>query len=71
MAKPTTSVPRAKLYKMISTKGISKSAVSNANVDQMVTVQNAGFTKMGSALNSIGASVNSIGVMLSKNFFTT
>ena len=64
MAKPTTSVPRAKLYKMISTKGISKSAVSNANVDQMVTVQNAGFTKMGSALNSIGASVNSIGVML-------
>ena len=30
----------------------------------MVTVQNAGFTKMGSALNSIGASVNSIGVML-------
>ena len=64
MAKPTTSVPKAKLYKMISSKGISKSAVTNANMDQMVQVQNAGFKQMGSALNSIGASVNSIGVML-------
>ena len=64
MANPTTSVPKAKLYKMISNKGISKSAVTGANVDQMVTVQNAGFRQMGSALNSIGASVNSIGVML-------
>tara|TARA_B100000073_G_scaffold104336_1_gene83568 strand:- start:4565 stop:7090 length:2526 start_codon:yes stop_codon:yes gene_type:complete len=64
MAKPTTSVPKAKLYKMISSKGIAKSAVTNTNMDQMVQVQNAGFKQMGSALNSIGASVNSIGVML-------
>ena len=59
-----TSVPRAKLYKMISSKGIAKSSITNTNMDQMVQVQNAGFSKMGSALNSIGASVNSIGIML-------
>jgi len=64
MANAPTGVPRAKLFKMISTKGISKRSVTNSDFGTVIDVQNAGFMQMGKALNSIGASVNSIAIML-------
>jgi GH24 family phage-related lysozyme (muramidase)/exonuclease VII small subunit len=63
-ANAPSGVPRAKLFKMISTKGISKRSVTNTDFGTMITVQDTGFRQMGKALNSIGASVNSIAIML-------
>ncbi len=54
------AVPKAKLFKMVSFKGVDKNKLASTDFGGLVKAQNSGFQQMGKALNSIGASVNSL-----------
>lgn len=55
---------KAKLYKMVSFKGIESRKLGESDTKQIVTSANSGFKQMSFALNRLGATMNSMALMM-------
>ena len=55
---------KARLYKMVSFKGIESRKLGQSDTKQIVTSANSGFKQMSFALNRLGATMNSMALMM-------
>ena len=55
---------KARLYKMVSFKGIESRKLGATDTKQIVTSANSGFKQMSFALNRLGATMNSMALMM-------